>query len=66
MLDRGLGIPITLSLVYRTMAERLDLAIAGVDLPLHFMLRIDDAGQLCFVDPFHGGALYDRKAVNRN
>jgi regulator of sirC expression with transglutaminase-like and TPR domain len=61
VLDRGLGIPITLSLVYQAVAERLNLAMSGVNLPLHFMLRIDDAGQPWFVDPFHGGAIYDRR-----
>ncbi len=60
VLDRRLGIPVTLSLVYWTMAERLGLNMVGVDLPLHFMLRVDDQGQPWFVDPFHGGALYDR------
>lgn len=60
VLDRGLGIPITLSLVYWTMAKRLGLTMAGVDLPLHFMLRFDELGQPWFVDPFHAGALYDR------
>ncbi len=65
VLDRGLGIPITLSLVYWRMAERLGLSMAGVDLPLHFMLRVDDHGQSLFVDPFHGGVLYDRKGCEQ-
>src|SRR5262249_13376574 len=41
--------------------EQLGIVMAGVNLPLHFMLRIDDAGQPWFVDPFHGGAIYDRR-----
>jgi regulator of sirC expression with transglutaminase-like and TPR domain len=61
VLDRGLGIPITLSVVYRAVAEQLGLKMAGVNLPLHFMLRIDESGQSWFVDPFHGGAVYDRR-----
>jgi regulator of sirC expression with transglutaminase-like and TPR domain len=61
VLDRGLGIPITLSLVYRAVAEQLGLVMAGVNLPLHFMLRIDDSGEPWFVDPFHGGTVYDRQ-----
>ena len=65
VLDRGLGIPITLSLVYWAVAERLGLAMAGVDLPLHFMLRVDDRGQPWFVDPFHGGAVYDRRGCEQ-
>jgi regulator of sirC expression with transglutaminase-like and TPR domain len=65
VLDRGLGIPITLSLVYGAIAKRLGLAVAGVDLPLHFMLRVDDGDETCFVDPFHAGALYDRLGCER-
>ena len=65
VLDRGLGIPITLSLVYRAVAEQLGLTMTGVNLPLHFMLRIDDAGQPWFVDPFHGGAVYDRRGCEQ-
>ena len=65
VLDRGLGIPITLSVVYATMAERLGLAVAGVDLPLHFMLRVDDGDVTHFVDPFYGGAVYDRQGCER-
>lgn len=61
VLDRGLGIPISLSVVYRAVAEQLGLVMAGVNLPLHFMLRIEDAGRPWFVDPFHGGAVYDRR-----
>jgi regulator of sirC expression with transglutaminase-like and TPR domain len=65
VLDRGLGIPITLSLVYAKMAERLGLNVAGVDLPLHFMLRVDDGDQTSFVDPFYGGAVYDREGCEQ-
>ena len=39
MLDRGLGIPISLSLVYWAVGERLGIALAGANLPHHFMLR---------------------------
>ncbi len=65
VLDRGVGIPITLSVVYWSMAERLGLEMAGVDLPLHFMLRVDDGAQPWFVDPFSGGMLYDRQGCEQ-
>ncbi len=65
VLDRGLGIPITLSLVYSAIAKHLGLTVGGVDLPLHFMLRVDDGEETCFIDPFHAGALYDRLGCER-
>ena len=65
VLDRGLGIPITLSIVYEAIADRLGLSVAGLDLPAHFMLRVDDADTTYFVDPFHAGAIYDRPGCER-
>lgn len=61
VLDRRLGIPISLSVVYWTVAEHLGLPIAGVNLPAHFMLRVDEDERTWFVDPFHAGAIYNRK-----
>ena len=56
VLDRGLGIPISLSVVYWAVGERLGLALAGANLPVHFMLRFEEDGLTWFVDPFHAGA----------
>jgi len=60
VLDRRLGIPISLSVLYWAVAERVGLSMAGVNLPVHFMLRVEEDGQTWFVDPFHAGAVYDR------
>jgi regulator of sirC expression with transglutaminase-like and TPR domain len=57
VLDRRLGIPISLSVVYWSLAEPLGLSVAGANLPAHFMLRIEDGDQTWFVDPFHSGAV---------
>ena len=65
VIDRKLGIPISLSVLYWTVAERLGLEIAGVDLPAHFMLRVDRDESTIFVDPFHSGALLDRQGCER-
>jgi regulator of sirC expression with transglutaminase-like and TPR domain len=65
VLDRRLGIPISLSVLYWAVAEPLGLSIAGVNLPAHFMLRVDDGELPMFVDPFHAGAVMDRAACER-
>lgn len=65
VIDRKLGIPITLSLVYWALAERLGLDVGGVNLPAHFMLRAGRDGQAVYVDAFHGGALLDRHGCQR-
>jgi regulator of sirC expression with transglutaminase-like and TPR domain len=62
VLDRRLGIPISLSVLYWALAERLRVPAAGVNLPMHFMLRVDAEGEFFFIDPFHGGAILDRTA----
>jgi regulator of sirC expression with transglutaminase-like and TPR domain len=57
VLDRRLGIPISLSVLYRSVAEHLGVSMAGVNLPAHFMLRVDEGKETWFVDPFHAGAV---------
>jgi regulator of sirC expression with transglutaminase-like and TPR domain len=59
VLDRHLGIPITLSVVTIEVGRRLDVPVAGVGLPGHFLLR-DRVDPDVFIDPFRGGELLDR------
>jgi regulator of sirC expression with transglutaminase-like and TPR domain len=55
VLDRGLGIPITLSIVWVDVARRLGLEAAGVGFPGHFLVQVaSDGGSELLVDPFHG------------
>jgi regulator of sirC expression with transglutaminase-like and TPR domain len=51
VINSRLGIPISLSLVYMLVAKRAGLAVGGIGLPGHFILRHEDV----FFDPFHGG-----------
>jgi regulator of sirC expression with transglutaminase-like and TPR domain len=59
VLDRRLGIPITLGLVYIEVARRAGLVVEGVAFPGHFLLSVpgDDRGLI--LDPFAGGAELD-------
>ena len=57
VLERHLGIPITLSLVYMEVGRRLGLPAEGVGLPGHFIVRIDGEGEGLYVDAFHQGRL---------
>jgi regulator of sirC expression with transglutaminase-like and TPR domain len=65
VLDRKLGIPISLSILYATLAARVGLALSGVNLPLHFLLRVEDAEPARFVDPFHAGEILDHEGCER-
>ncbi|MBE9140482.1 tetratricopeptide repeat protein [Nodosilinea sp. LEGE 07088] len=55
VLERRVGIPITLSLVYLELAQRIGFPMAGVSMPGHFLIRptVDDMD--LFVDPFNQG-----------
>jgi regulator of sirC expression with transglutaminase-like and TPR domain len=54
-----MGIPITLSIVLMETARRMGLALEGVGLPAHFIVRFPDPTSRLFIDPFHGGAVID-------
>jgi regulator of sirC expression with transglutaminase-like and TPR domain len=56
VLDRRLGIPISLSLVYIALARRLDCDVRGVGFPGHFLVKWVGAREL-IVDPFAGAVL---------
>ena len=60
VLDRKLGIPITLSAVYLLVARRIDFPILGVGVPGHFMVKYRDDETEIYVDPFNGGRLFTR------
>jgi regulator of sirC expression with transglutaminase-like and TPR domain len=51
LLDRKLGVPITLSLLYLILGKRLDVPIFGVALPGHFIV----GWQGKYFDPFNRG-----------
>jgi regulator of sirC expression with transglutaminase-like and TPR domain len=57
VLERKKGLPITLSLIYKTVAERLGLRAWGVGLPGHFLVGLEVDGKQTLVDPFAGGRL---------
>lgn len=56
VLDRRLGLPITLSVLMVEVGRRRGLALSGVGMPGHFLVR---AGADAFFDPFHGGERLD-------
>jgi regulator of sirC expression with transglutaminase-like and TPR domain len=61
VIERRIGIPITLSAVHLLVARRLSIPLEPVGLSFHFLLKFEtSAGRgrsERFVDPFHGGDL---------
>lgn len=55
VLERRLGIPITLSVVLIEVAAHAGVTVRGVGLPGHFVVRLERGGTECLLDPFGGG-----------
>jgi regulator of sirC expression with transglutaminase-like and TPR domain len=62
VLERGLGIPITLSVVYMEVARRIGVPLSGVGMPGHFLLKhYDVAGEETLIDCFNRGEVLSRQ-----
>lgn len=57
VLDRRVGIPITLSVLAIEVGARAGLPVRGVGLPGHFVVCLVDGTDGIFADPFHRGRL---------
>ncbi len=59
VLERRIGIPISLSLLYLLIAQRLNVPVVGIGLPGHFMVGLQT--EPVFIDCFNQGvALYQK------
>ncbi|MBT7953268.1 MAG: tetratricopeptide repeat protein [Gammaproteobacteria bacterium] len=57
VLDRKLGIPISLSLLYMEIGKRLGLELYGVSFPGHFLVKLIHEKEEFIIDPFSGGVV---------
>ena len=65
VLERRLGIPITLSLLYMEVGKRLDMDLEGVGMPGHFLVRVKSGLEDILVDPFHRGIILSEQECAR-
>lgn len=61
VLERKIGIPITLSVLMIEVARRVGLRVQGIGLPGHFVVGARIGDELVLVDPFGGGRVLDRQ-----
>lgn len=66
------GLPITLVLIYKCVAEELGLRVRGINSPGHFLAAVDAGSeepashqQVLYVDPFYGGELLTESDIRR-
>src|SRR5436853_5655162 len=57
VLDRRVGIPITLAVLYVAVGERAGLPVRGVGMPGHFLVKYSPSNGEIFIDAFNGRTL---------
>ena len=60
VLESRRGIPITLALVYKAVAEPLGIHVEGINAPGHFLIRVQAGAEQMIVDPFAQGRILTR------
>lgn len=65
VIDRRTGIPISLSVFYLLISQRLGLPVHGIGMPGHFLVKLEFDRYKIFVDCFNAGALLTEKDCQR-
>ncbi|MBI1784092.1 transglutaminase family protein [Candidatus Sumerlaeota bacterium] len=55
VLERKVGIPISLSIIYMCVGARAGVALGGTSMPMHFLIRVLGLKPPQFVDCYNGG-----------
>ena len=55
VIDRKLGLPIALSIIFLHVADKIGLQASGVGLPGHYIVKVQFELNEVYIDPFHGG-----------
>jgi regulator of sirC expression with transglutaminase-like and TPR domain len=59
------GLPITLVLIYKCVAEGVGLVVRGINSPGHFLAAVESGDSWMYVDPFFSGELLNGADVCR-
>lgn len=65
VLDRKLGIPITLSIVYSEVGRRAGFPVYGIALPGHFITGLFHTSGTLYIDPFNQGTILTESECRR-
>ncbi len=64
VIERRKGLPVTLGILYLSVARAQGWAAAGLSFPGHFLIRLESRdGRRVIVDPFHGGRIMEVQAL---
>jgi regulator of sirC expression with transglutaminase-like and TPR domain len=65
VVDRRVGIPISLSVLYLLLAGRLRMPLRGIGFPRHFLVKYHAPGEEFFIDPYNGGMILSYEDCRR-
>jgi regulator of sirC expression with transglutaminase-like and TPR domain len=63
VLETRRGNPITLSIIYMLVAQKLKMPIQGVNLPNLFVLTYKDEAQQLYINPFNKGLIFSKQDI---
>jgi regulator of sirC expression with transglutaminase-like and TPR domain len=63
VLDRKTGIPISLSVLYMEVGQRIGLSLQGIGFPGHFLVKYLGANEEVVIDPFNQGEIRSRQSL---
>jgi regulator of sirC expression with transglutaminase-like and TPR domain len=65
VIERKSGIPITLSIVYIEVAERIGLSLRGIGFPGHFLVKYTGVDEEIVIDPFNSGEIKSEESLSK-
>lgn len=63
VLERKVGIPVSLSILYMSVGARAGMALAGTAVPMHFLVRVLGVEPVLFVDVYSKGRVHTEEQV---
>lgn len=60
VIEKRLGNPISLSMIFLLLTKRIGLPFNGVNMPAHFLIQYLDSFEPIYIDPFNQGELITR------
>lgn len=57
VIEKRVGNPIALSMIYLIITKRLGLSFSGVNMPAHFLIQYLDTFEPIYIDPFNQGEI---------
>lgn len=64
VIDKRKGIPLSLSILYLGIAQRMRVPIFGVNLPAHFIMMYRDANEEFYINAFNQGVIFHKPEID--